>query len=250
MNGISGVGNQVNYGTIATGKKINSAADDGASLAIAEKMEKQATGLEVGAQNSQDGKNVLNVADAALGGINDYLQRIKELSVKASSGLNSADSLQSIQDEINQNLAGIQDLAKGTEYNGMKLLDGSKADMSIATNPDGSGMKIQMANSTLEALGIDGYNVTGKFDMNKIDNAMDMVSSSRSSAGASSNALDYAYRNGTNAALEQTGSQSKLEDLDVGKAISEMKKTEVLDEYKNLMLRKQTEQQSLVTQLF
>lgn len=249
MNGISGIGNSYDYSKISSGKKINSAADDAANLAIANKLEKQSNGLNVGASNAQDGKNVLNIADGALSGVNDYLQRIRELSVKASSGLNSADSLQSIQAEINQNLAGIQDLAKGTEYNSMKLLDGSMADMDIATNPDGSGMKIQMANSTLEALGIDGYDVTKGFDINRIDKALEMVSSSMGSVGASTNGLEYAFKYNQGASLEQTGAQSKLEDLDIAQAVSDQKKEEVLDQYKNNMLKKQMEETSLVSKL-
>lgn len=249
MNGISAVGSSLDYSKIASGKRINSAADDAAGLAIAKKLEKQATGLAVGASNAQEGKGVLNIADGALGGMNDYLQRIRELSVKASSGLQSADSLQSIQNEINQNLAGIQDLAKGTEYNGMKLLDGSMADIGIATNPDGSGMKIQMSNSTLEMLGIDGYDVTKGFDISKIDKAIEMVSSSRSSMGAAANGLGYAFNYNEGASLEQTGAQSKLEDLDIAKAVSEQKKEEVLEQYKNNMLKNQMEETSLVSKL-
>lgn len=249
MNSIGRVGAGADYGQIASGKRINSAADDAAGLAIAEKLESQSNGLKTGAQNAEAGKNALNIADGAMGGITDYLQRIKELSVKASNGLNSSADLKAIQKEIDQNLAGIQDIAKGTEYNTMKLLDGSKADMELATNPDGSGMKIQMANSTLEALGIDGYNVTGKFDMSKIDNALKMVSESRSTIGASINGLEYASSYGQNAALQQTSAQSRLEDLDIPKAVTEMKKNKVLEEYKNVMMKKKMEEESLVTKI-
>lgn len=247
MSGIGRVG--ADYGQIASGKRINSAADDASGLAIAKKLETQADGLSVGAQNAEAGRDAMNIADGAMEGITDYLQRIKELSVKASNGLNSAADLGAIQKEIDQNLMGIQDLAKGTEYNTMKLLDGSKADMQLATNPDGSGMKIQMANATLEALGIDGYNVTGKFDMSRIDEALNRITESRSSIGASVNGLEYASSYGQNASLQQTASQSRLEDLDIPKAVSEMKKNEVLDDYKTVMLKKKMEEESLVTKI-
>lgn len=131
----------------------------------------------------------------------------------------------------------------------MKLLDGSKADMDIASNPDGSGMKISLANSTLEALGIDGYNVTGNFDIGTIDNALNMVSESRSRIGASTNALEYAYQYNKNASLQQTSAQSTLEDLDIPEAVSDMKKNDLLEQYKNAMLKKQMEEESLVTKL-
>lgn len=249
MSTISGVQSSTDYAAIASGKKINSAADGVSELAIATKLETQSQGLEVGADNTKDGQNVLNIADGALGGIQDYLQRIRELSVKAMNGTNSASDLGAIQKEVDSMLQGIQTTAKGTEYNTMKLLDGSKADMDIASNPDGSGMKISLANSTLEALGIDGYNVTGNFDIGTIDNALNMVSESRSRIGASTNALEYAYQYNKNASLQQTSAQSTLEDLDIPEAVSDMKKNDLLEQYKNAMLKKQMEEESLVTKL-
>lgn len=246
---ITGIGSTMDYGKMASGKRINSAADDASGLAIANKLASQTKGLTTGASNAQDGIGVINIADGALSGVQEYLQRIKELSVKAMNGLNTASDLQSIQKDINGALAGIQDTAKGTEYNTMKILDGSMATMDIASNPDGTGMKIQMANSTLEALGIDGYDVTGDFDIRKIDEALEKVSASRSDLGASSKALSYAYNSNSNAAIQQTSAQSRIEDLDIPKAISEQKKNEVLEDYKTMMQKKQMEQESLVTQL-
>ena len=125
------------------------------------------------------------------------------------------------------------------------------ANLELAINPDGSGMSIQMANSTLEKLGIADFNVTsGNFSLDSIDKAMDMVASQRSSIGASTNRLEYAYNYNKSASLEQLSSRSRLEDLDMPKAISEKKKEELLSQYKNLMLRKQMDQESLVTRLF
>ncbi|MEG1848232.1 MAG: flagellin [Lachnospiraceae bacterium] len=252
MNGISGAmgtGNKMNYGKIASGKKINAAKDGASELAIAKKLETQSKGQTVGASNAKDGQNMTNVADGALSGIQDSLQRIREISVKAMSGINSSSDKSAMQQEISSLMKGIQDTAKGTEFNTMKILDGSKASMNMATNPDGTGMEIQMANSTLESLGIDGYDVTGDFDISKIDDALSKVSESRSSLGASSNALSSVYNSNTNGALQQTSAQSKLEDLDVPKAISDLKKNEVLDDYKNTMLKKQMSEESIVTKL-
>ncbi len=249
MSAISGIQSNTDYAKIASGKKINSAADGASELAIATKLETQSQAQDVGAANAKDGQSVLNIADGALSGVQDYLQRIREISVKALNGTNSASDLGAMQKEVDSLLQGIQSTAKGTEYNTMKLLDGSMADMDIATNPDGSGMKIGLANSTLEALGIDGYNVTGSFDLGSIDNALDMVSESRSKIGASTNALEYAYQYNKDASLQQTSAQSRLEDLDVPEAVSDMKKNDLLEQYKNAMLKKQMEEESLVSKL-
>lgn len=239
------------YSHIASGKRINSAADDAAGLAIAQKMQREETGLSVGAQNAKAGIGALNVADGALDGVTDYLQRIRELAIRSMNGLNSADDKQIYQDEINQLKEGIQSLAKNTSLNEQKLLDGSMADMSLATNPNGGGMKIQMANSTLEALGIADLDVTSdNFNLDSIDKALKMVSSQRGNIGASTNRLEHTYNYNTRASLEQLGARSRLEDLDLPKAISEKQKKEVLNEYRNLMLRQQMNQKSMITGMF
>lgn len=147
-------------------------------------------------------------------------------------------------------MKGIVDIAGGTEYNTMKLLDGSMADMDIASNPDGSGMKIRMANATLENLGIAGYDVTGDFNIDVIDQAIDRVNDSRATLGAGVNALEYAQTYNSNAALMQTRAQSGIEDTDIARAISERKKNDVLEQYRIMMQKEQSQQESLVTKMF
>ena len=214
-------------------------------------MQREETGLSVGAQNAKAGIGALNVADGALDGVTDYLQRIRELAIRSMNGLNSADDKQIYQDEINQLKEGIQSLAKNTSLNEQKLLDGSMADIGLATNPNGGGMKIQMANSTLEALGIADLDVTSdNFNLDSIDKALKMVSSQRGNIGASTNRLEHTYNYNTRASLEQLGARSRLEDLDLPKAISEKQKKEVLNEYRNLMLRQQMNQKSMITGMF
>ena len=239
------------YGKIASGTRIQTAADDAAGLAIANKLEREGNGMDVAASNIQDGIGVANIQDGALETMQDSLQRIRELSVKASNGLYGDSEKQMIQGEIDQLLQDIEQTAVGTQYNEKHLLDGSMADMNLAINPDGSGMEIKMANATLESLGIADLDVTsGNFSLDAIDRAMDKVASQRSSIGASTNRLEYAYTYNTSASLEQLSSRSRLEDLDMPKAISEKKKEELLGQYRNLMLRKQMDQESLVTRLF
>lgn len=239
------------YSHISSGKRINTAADDAAGLAIGQKMQKEETGLRVGAQNASDGMGALNVADGALGGVMDYLQRIRDLALRSMNGIASASDKSYYQEEINQLKDGIQSMAKTTSLNEQKLLDGSMADMYLATNPDGSGMRIGMANSTLEALGIADFDVTkGDFNLDAIDNAMNMVSGQRGNLGASTNRLEHTYNINTASSLEQLSSRSKIEDLDMPKAISEQKKEDLLSEYRNLMLRKRMDQDSMVLKLF
>lgn len=233
------------YQNIVTGSSINSAADNAASLAISEEMTSQINGYDQGADNAAYGQDLLNVAEGGLQNIQDALQRIRELSIQASnSAILSNDDLSAIQDEIKGFKETIQDAAKGTEYNTLKLLDGSLADVNLATNPSGNGMTIQLQNSTLEALGIADYDVTnGNFSIDAIDSALEKVSASRASIGSATNALEYAKNNSTYSSLNLEESRSELRDTDFAKEISEMKQKEILEQYKILVQKKQMEQE-------
>ena len=112
------------YGKIASGKRIQTAADDASGLSIVNKMKREGNGLDVAADNLQDGIGVANIKDGALDSIQNSLHRIYELSIKASNGLYGQSEKRMIQDEIDQVLEHIESTAVGTQYNGMKLLDG------------------------------------------------------------------------------------------------------------------------------
>ncbi len=239
------------YTHLASGKKINTAKDDAAGLAIANKMRTQETGYQVGADNAGMAIGASNVAEGALGGMSDYLQRIRELAVRSMNGINSDADKQIYQKEIDQLKQGIEGLARNTSFNEQTLLDGSMADMAVATSPNGGGMHIQMENSTLEALGIADLDVTSKdFSLDAIDRAMDMVNERRSSLGASTNALQYTRNFNQSAAISQLSARSRLEDLDFPKAIAKKKQEEVLGQYRMHMLRRQMDQKKSLMALF
>ena len=231
------------YTHLSSGKRINTAKDDAAGLAIANKMKVQEAGLKAGAENAGMAIGAANVAEGALGGMSDYLQRIRELAVRSMNGLNSNADKQIYQKEIDQLKQGIEGLARDTSFNEQKLLDGSMADMAIATSPNGGSMHIQMENSTLEALGIADLDVTSKdFSLDAIDRAMDMVTQRRASLGGATNALEYTRNHNNSASINQLSARSRLEDLDFPKAIAKKKQDEVLGQYRVAMLRRQMDQ--------
>ena len=231
------------YTHLSSGKRINTAKDDAAGLAIANKMKVQEAGLKAGAENAGMAIGAANVAEGALGGMSDYLQRIRELAVRSMNGLNSNADKQIYQKEIYQLKQGIEGLARDTSFNEQKLLDGSMADMAIATSPNGGSMHIQMENSTLEALGIADLDVTSKdFSLDAIDRAMDMVTQRRASLGGATNALEYTRNYNNSASINQLSARSRLEDLDFPKAIAKKKQDEVLGQYRVAMLRRQMDQ--------
>ena len=110
---------------LSSGLRVNSAKDDAAGLAIAERMNTQVRGLNVAARNANDGISLAQVAEGALGKVGDMLQRVRELAVQASNATNSADDRKALQAEVSQLRDEIDRVAKNTSFNGQKLLDGS-----------------------------------------------------------------------------------------------------------------------------
>lgn len=244
MSSISNISGSSYYSQIASGVKLQSAADGASELAIAEKENAQINGLNMGQRNAEDGKSLLNVADGAMGGIADNLQRIRELAVQASNtAILSDEDRQMIQDEVEQLKQGISDIANNTEFNKKKLLDGSYGDGYIASGPNGSGMTLDIGDSTLKALGIEDFDVTGDFSIQTIDDALSKVSSNRSVIGAQSNVLDYTISYNSQASINLTSAVSKLEDADIAKVASELNKQKLLQSYQLMMQKKQQEQE-------
>lgn len=233
-----------NYRNLSSGYKINSAADDAAGLSITEKMENVKNGYDVGVENAEKGNSLLNVADGALGSIYDSLGRIRELGVQASnSAVYSKDELQMMQDEINQIKQGIADVAKNTQFNGLKLLDGSMATIELATNPHGIGHEMEMVNASLEELGIADFDVTKSFNLNDIDIALKKVSEAQSSIGAQSNRIAYTIANNQTTSYNLESSISQMKDTDMFEEMSDLQKNQILEQVRIEMQKKQMEEE-------
>ncbi len=244
---ISSISNQSiyrSYQSFSSGKRINSASDDAAGLAIAEKLKSQSNSYDVGTRNAGTSQDMINIADGALGSITENLQRIRELSVQASNGLYTESDRGAIQAEIDQLKQSISDTASQTQFNTMNLLDGSRDSFHVAAGPNIDGLEVGMPNSTLDALGIADYDVTGSFDLSAIDQALDTVNSARSGLGATSNRLDLVMAYNASASYNTVASQSRIEDLDYPKAVSEQKKNELLRNFQLMMQRKRLENEN------
>ena len=112
---------------LSSGLRVNSAKDDAAGLAIAERMNTQVKGLTVASRNANDGISLAQTAEGALGKVGDMLQRMRELAVQASNATNSDSDRKALQAEVSQLAAEIDRVAKQTNFNGQKILDGSFA---------------------------------------------------------------------------------------------------------------------------
>ena len=225
--------------------------DDPAGSAIAQKHLSQAKGYEQGVRNGEDGLSAVKTADEALSNITGSLQRIRELSVQASSTAIYSDSdRQSMQKEIDQLKEHITSIARDTQFNTKHLLDGSMADMHLALNPQGGGLSIKMEDMTLENLGIKDYSVTGKFDISTIDDALEKVSSARSSLGAQSNAVEVSVTTSNISSENMVSSMSSIENIDVGQYMTEQKKGTIMQQYGYFVQSQQMQmQQDMVSKL-
>ena len=110
---------------LSSGLRVNSAKDDAAGLAIAERMNAQSRGLAVAARNANDGISLAQTTEGALGKVGDMLQRMRELAVQSSNATNSSADREALQAEVSQLRAEIDRVAKTTSFNGTKVLDGS-----------------------------------------------------------------------------------------------------------------------------
>ena len=132
---LSNVNNKlaVSMERLSTGLRINSAKDDAAGLAIANRMTSDIRGFAVAIRNANDGLSMAQTAEGPIGQVSDMLQRMRELAVQASNGSMNADNRQASQLEISQLKAQIDDVAKQTNFNGIKLLDGSAGKIDLQT---------------------------------------------------------------------------------------------------------------------
>lgn len=241
-----------NMKKMSSGKKINSAKDDPAGLAISDNLENLVKGLEKANQNILNSNSALNIADGALQSIGDSLQRIKELGTVAGSSLLNDDDRQMIQEEINEMLKGIDDISKNTQFNGKNLLDGNFKDFNVANTPNGTDTEISIDSATLDALQISGFSVTdGKIDLSKIDKALDLVNSSRAKIGANSNRLDYGFNSNSNTALNTISTNSKIKDADMAKLSIDKNMNKALAQYNIFVAKnKQNKQANMLNLLF
>lgn len=239
---------------LSTGYRINGAADDAAGLAISEKMESQIRGLEQASRNASDGISLVQTAEGALAQTTDIIQRMRELSVQASSDTYTTEDRASIQLEINQLASEITRIAEETEFNGMGLLNGNKTDLAIQVGANaGQQITVSLQIMTADELQIDALVVSNAADANEaissLDAALKTVSDFRASLGAKQNRLEYTITNVDNTAENLTSAQSTLRDADMAATMVEFSKYNVLQQAAQSMLSQANSNQQNVLSL-
>ena len=207
----------------SSGLRINSAKDDAAGLAIAVRLTSQLGGTAQASANASDGISLTDTASGALSGVTDSLQRIRELSVQAANGTNSASDLQAIQGEINQNIQNINDITNNANFNGQQLFGGGfNATLQVGPNA-GQTTTVSIGGTSSTALGIStidvtqvvgGVNVGAAAAIGAIDNAIGTINNQQASIGAVSAGLSSNIANLSNSYENIAASRSRIADND------------------------------------
>ncbi|RUR69195.1 FliC/FljB family flagellin [Variovorax guangxiensis] len=146
---------------LSSGLRINSAKDDAAGQAIANRFTANIKGLTQASRNANDGISLAQTTEGALTEVNNNLQRIRELAVQASTGTNSPGDLKSIQDEIGLRLAEIDRTSAQTDFNGVKVLSAGAKPLTVQVGAnDGETIKIDLKQIDSSTLGLSGFSVS------------------------------------------------------------------------------------------
>jgi len=246
---------------LSSGLRINSAKDDAAGQAIANRFTSNINGLTVAARNANDGISLAQTAEGALGEINNNLQRVRDLTVQAQNSSNSASDIDSIQSEVNERMKEINRVATQTDFNGIKVLNntaektfnfqvGSKDGEQIGiTMNDKSDWDLYDATDTAGVASADGNIAvadrkvkTNGFDvlendgagkstgLKTIDDAIKAVDSQRSSLGASQNRFESTITNLNNTVSNLSAARSRIQDSDYATEVSNMSRAQILQQ--------------------
>jgi flagellin len=242
---------------LSTGKRINSAKDDAAGLAIASSMTSQIKGMNQAVRNANDGMSMAQTAEGGLSEVTNMLQRIRELSVQSASGTYSDDDRTNLQAEVTELTGQITDILANSKFNNVNLFDGS-----AGADADGN-VKIQVgANSadtvTLKLTEVDLTDATGvdistaddaSTALETIDDALKTVNTARASLGASQNRLQSVVNNLTSNVTNLTDARSRIEDADFSAETTSLAKAQILSQASTAMLAQANQSQQSVLSL-
>ncbi|MBU3176418.1 flagellin [Clostridium estertheticum] len=229
---------------ISSGIKINSAKEDPNAIAQSERFRMQIRGMQMAANNTQDGVSMLQTAEGGLEGITSSLQRVRELLVQSGGATTDVDK-GVIQKEIDQMLGGANDIANNTEFNGVKLLSDKMSNdnkgsvvIEMVTGANvGEKIDIPKYNLTTEGLKLNGVHVNDiGGSLNLIDNALNTVIGARSKFGALENRFQSTYDSITEISDKTQEAESGIRDTDMAEEMMKYSKYNILIEAGNAMM--------------
>jgi len=251
---------------LSSGLRINKAADDAAGLAVSEKLKNQVRGLNQAQRNAQDGISLLQTAEGALNETHSLLARMRELAVQSSNDTLTNDDRLHIQDEVNALLSEVDRIANSTQFNKINLLNGTTNNATevllhvganIESGTNDNEITVSITNSDTAALGVDALasaiSLTTQSGANSaisaLDTAIEAVSTTRGQIGAYQNRLDSMI-NSLGVASENAGAaNSRIRDADVAKSVSEMVRTQILQQSTMAVLAQANQAPQMALQL-
>lgn len=238
---------------LSSGRRINSAKDDAAGLAIATRMDAKVRGLNQAVRNANDGISLAQTAEGAMGEISNILVRMRELGVQSANGTNAASDRTAIQAEVTQLIGQINDIAGRTDFNGTNLFDAAGT-FSIQTGVD-TGQTVSITFSSLNATGL----AVGTLDLSTaagasaalatISTAIDTVATQRANVGAVQNRLDATVNNLTSTSTNLSESKSRIEDADFSAESTKLAAAQILSQASTAMLAQANQSQQGVLSL-
>ena len=226
---------------LSSGYKINRAADDAAGLSISEKMRRQIRGLSQASLNAQDGISCVQTAEGALAEVEEMLQRMNELAVKAENGTLAEEDRTAIDAEVQQLISEIDRVADTTTFNEQNLLDGSFSGKALQVGAESNqhiDMNIgKMDAATLGVKDVKATTVTYAQALNgAVKDAIKAVSAQRSSLGAVQNRLEHTIKNLDNVVENTTSAESSIRDTDMAEEMVKYSNQNILQQAGQAML--------------
>ncbi|MBB2184195.1 flagellin [Lachnospiraceae bacterium MD1] len=228
---------------LSSGYKINRAGDNAAGLTISEKMRGQIRGLDQASVNAQDGISLIQTAEGALNETQSILQRMRELTVQAANDTNVTEDREAIEEELVALSAEVTRIGNETEFNTMKLLDGTFTGKNLQVGANsGQNIAFSINTMTATALGVNAISseVSNYSDataaITTIQSALNQVSTQRSALGALQNRLEHTIANADNTSENLQAAESRIRDVDMAKEMVKYSKDNILQQAAQSML--------------
>ncbi len=226
-----------NYRRLSTGLRITTAADDAAGLAISERLRSQVRSLTQSKRNANDGISLVQTAEGALNESSSILIRMRELAIQASNGTVSTKDKVTLNEEFTQLRNEIDRIAKSTEFNSVKLLDGTSTESSFqvgfGTTAGIDTVGVSLTSALASELGLNSLAITGTgaaAAISAIDTAIDKVSAQRGSFGAVQNRLASTINNLGVQIENLSSAESRIRDVDVADETSQLTRNSILQQ--------------------
>lgn len=237
---------------LSTGKRINSARDDAAGLAIASSMTSQIRGMSQAIRNANDGISLAQTAEGALTEVTNMLQRIRELAVQSASGTYSDEDRANLQTEVAELGAQIDDIIANTTFNDVTLFGTADVTVDIQTGAD-DGDTVTLTITGLDLSDATGADISDAADaataLGDVDDALAAVNTTRASLGAGQSRLQSVVNNLTNNINNLSDARSRIEDTDFSVETTNLAKAQILSQAATAMLAQANQSASGVLNL-